>query len=142
MTRPPVDPAAGSAPHPAAGAPAHHRRRYKPLPPNDVYYRHVMRNGILGVCIGGLALLIGVVGYHLTAGFGWLDSLENASMILGGMGPVDPVVTTGGKWFASFYALFAGVVFISTVGVVLAPTVRRFLHRFHLGIEEDDPTQD
>lgn len=83
-------------------------------------------------------LMVGVVGYHLAVGLGWLDALVNASMILSGMGPVDAVHSTAGKWFESFYALFSGVVFISSVGVLLAPLGRRFLHRFHLDIEADE----
>ena len=83
------------------------------------------------------ALMIGVCGYHWTAELGWLDSLVNASMILSGMGPVNPVPGAAGKWFESFYALFSGVVFITSVGILLAPLARRFLHRFHLDIEAD-----
>ena len=61
-----------------------------------------------------------------------LDSLVNASMILGGMGPVDPITTTAGKLFESAYALFSGVAFLTSVGVFLAPALHRLLHRFHL----------
>jgi hypothetical protein len=95
------------------------------------------RHAVIGASMVLAALLVGVVGYHVTADLGWLDALVNASMILGGMGPVDPVSSTAGKWFESFYALFSGVVFISSVGVLLAPAARRFLHRFHLDIEAD-----
>jgi hypothetical protein len=81
-------------------------------------------------------LFIGILGYHLTENLGWLDSLLNASMILGGMGPVDTLKTSGGKLFASFYALFSGVVFLITMSVVLAPILHRFLHKFHLDENE------
>ena len=127
------------APAPGHGPPAPRRhRRYKPMLPQELFVRHLVRNAILGTSMVTGALLIGVVGYHVTAGLGWLDSLVNASMILGGMGPVSPIASDSGKWFESFYALFSGVVFISSVGVLLAPAVKRFLHRFHLDIEADD----
>ena len=84
-----------------------------------------------------VALMIGVVGYHVFGGLGWLDSLLNASMILTGMGPVDHLGSDAGKWFASAYALFSGIVFLSSVGVLMAPLVHRFLHRFHLELEDD-----
>ena len=87
----------------------------------------------------GACLALGVVGYHVFAKLSWLDSLLNASMILTGMGPVSPMTTTGAKLFASFYALFSGVAFITTIGVLLAP-VSRFLHRFHLELASDDET--
>ncbi|MDE3153228.1 MAG: hypothetical protein KGL93_13355 [Gemmatimonadota bacterium] len=122
----------------AAAARAHRRRLYKPLYPKPVYYRHLLRNGLIGASMVFAALMVGVLGYHFTAGLGWLDALVNASMILGGMGPVDPVRSDVGKWFESFYALFSGVVFISSVGVLLAPAARRFLHRMHLDIEAED----
>lgn len=106
--------------------------------PRPVFLQHIVRHAALGVGMVAGALLIGVCGYHWAAALGWLDSLVNASMILSGMGPVNPVANPAGKWFESFYALFSGVVFITSVGVLLAPVAKRFLHRFHLDIEADD----
>ncbi len=109
-----------------------YERHREPLAPLHVYYKRMARNvlfagGILLVC-----LLIGIAGYHYTADIEWLDALHNASMILSGMGPVVEIKTVSGKWFSSFYALFSGVVFITNIGVVLAPALHRMLHRFHL----------
>ena len=81
------------------------------------------------------SLGVGMVGYHVFGDLPWVDSLLNASMILTGMGPVDPMKTTAGKLFASAYALFSGVAFLTIVGVLLAPVVHRFLHHFHLEID-------
>ena len=83
-------------------------------------------------CIIALVLFIGVSGYHWLAGLDWVDSLLEASMILGGMGPVNPVKTTQAKLFASGYALFSGLVFIGIMGIVLTPIVHRILHKFHV----------
>ena len=83
----------------------------------------------------GTALGIGVIGYHSLGGLSWIDSLVNASMILGGMGPVDPIKTDAGKYFASFYALFSGLLFIGAASIVLAPFMHRVMHRLH--IEEE-----
>jgi hypothetical protein len=83
------------------------------------------------------SLGIGVLGYHFFEGLPWLDSLLNASMLLGGMGPIAPLNTTAGKLFASFYALFAGMVFLVAVGVMATPVFHRILHHFHLEIEDD-----
>lgn len=80
---------------------------------------------------------MGVLGYHLFENLPWIDSLVNAAMILGGMGPVNELHTNGGKLFASFYALYSGIVFLVSVGIILAPLYHRFLHRFHL--EEEEP---
>lgn len=80
------------------------------------------------------SLALGVLGYHALAGLSWLDALVNASMILTGMGPVNEMTTVGAKLFASFYALFSGVAFLTIVAVLLAPAVHRFLHRFHLDL--------
>ena len=84
-----------------------------------------------------IALGAGVVGYHVFAGLGWIDALLNASMILGGMGPVDQLKTDGAKIFASFYALFSGLVFIGVLGLLLAPFIHRVMHRLHMDYEED-----
>ena len=82
------------------------------------------------ILMGSLAM--GMIGYHLIAGLGWVDAFLNASMVLSGMGPVEPLKTDGAKLFAGTYAIYCGVVFIATVGLVLAPVVSHALHRFHL----------
>ena len=79
------------------------------------------------------ALGIGIAGYRWIAGLPWVDAVLNAAMILGGMGPVDRLETTGAKLFAAAYAIFSGLVFISVMGVVLAPVMHRIIHKFHLG---------
>lgn len=111
----------------------HHRQ---PLADRRHFARRVVRYIALSSAIILGSLAIGVIGYHYAEGLPWLDSLLNASMILGGMGPVDPVRTNAGKWFASFYALFSGMVLLVAAGVLVAPIFHRFLHRFHLEIDE------
>jgi hypothetical protein len=84
-----------------------------------------------------VSLLIGILGYHYLEGLSWIDSLVNASMLLGGMGPVNQLHTTAGKIFASFYALFSGMVLLVAVSILIAPIFHRFLHHFHLEIGDD-----
>jgi hypothetical protein len=91
-----------------------------------------------GLILASLAL--GSAGYHGFEGLPWLDATLNASMILTGMGPVNELHTTAGKAFGIFYSLFSGVVFLTSVAVMFAPVVRRFLHRFHLELDEDQTT--
>ena len=114
--------------------------RTRPLLPRKAFVLRALRSLALSLGIIGGSLGLGIVGYHFCAGLGWLDSLLNASMILTGMGPVNELHTVAGKLFASFYALFSGVVFITSVAVLLAPVIHRFLHKFHLESEssEDD----
>jgi hypothetical protein len=85
-----------------------------------------------------ISLGLGICGYHFCAGLSWLDALLNAAMILSGMGPVNELDTVTAKLFASFYALFSGVVFITSVAVLLAPVFHRFLHQFHLEFESSE----
>jgi hypothetical protein len=85
-----------------------------------------------------LALAIGITGYHSLGGFGWVDSLLEASMILGGMGPVNQLSGDGVKVFASLYALFSGLIFVGVVGIVFAPIAHRLLHKFHVDEAGED----
>ena len=81
--------------------------------------------------ITALSLAVGIAGYHYTEQMAWIDALLNASMILGGMGPVDTLHTVSGKLFASFYALYSGLFIIALMGILLSPVVHRLLHHFH-----------
>jgi hypothetical protein len=96
------------------------------------FARRMALSYLLAAGIVFFALAIGVLGYHFIARLSWIDALLNASMILTGMGPVDPMKNTPSKLFASAYALFSGVVFLSAMGIVLSPIFHRILHHFHL----------
>jgi hypothetical protein len=80
----------------------------------------------------GVSLLIGMLGYHFFEGLSTLDAFLNASMLLGGMGPVEQPQTDAGKLFAGLYALYCGLAVIVVTGIVFAPVVHRLFHKFHL----------
>lgn len=96
------------------------------------FLKRIFKCGLLAVIVILVALVIGILGYHHFAKLGWIDSLLNASMILGGMGPVNDMNTDAAKIFASIYALFSGLVLISAMGFVMAPLMHRVLHNFHM----------
>ena len=108
-----------------------YENRKQPLLSTAKFLKRVARHWLAGFGVLVFGLGGGILGYHYIAGLNWIDSLLNASMILGGMGPVDPLRTNGAKIFASFYALFSGLAFIGIVSVLLAPFVHRLLHRVH-----------
>jgi hypothetical protein len=93
---------------------------------------HLRTNVTVAAMILAASLGAGMIGYHLIAELGWVDAFLNAAMILAGMGPVAELKTDGAKLFAGAFAIYCGVVFIATVGLVLAPVVSHALHRFHL----------
>ncbi|HVE44884.1 MAG TPA: hypothetical protein VNC84_07120 [Gammaproteobacteria bacterium] len=93
---------------------------------------HLARSIMWGLVFIIIALYIGMLGYHLFEHMSWVDSFVNASMILSGMGPLSPLVTTAGKVFAGFYALFSGLAFLVVVGVMFAPIIHRFFRKIHL----------
>lgn len=106
-------------------------KRQMLLPRHEFARRVAGHFGAVAAAIA-VALGAGVGGYHYLGRLGWLDSLVNASMILGGMGPVDPIPTKSGKLFASFYALFSGLFFIGAATVLAGPFVHRLLHELHI----------
>ncbi len=107
-------------------------RKREKLLPWPRFARRMALSFLLTAGIVATALGIGIFGYHYIARLGWIDALLNASMILTGMGPVATLTDAPSKLFASAYALFSGVVFLSAVSIVLAPVFHRILHRFHL----------
>jgi hypothetical protein len=92
----------------------------------------MLRHGAAVVPLVILALAIGMAIYHFVEGLEWPDAFLNAAMLLGGMGPVNKLHPTAGKWLAGVYALFAGIVFLVLAGVMLAPVIHHVLHKFHL----------
>ncbi len=98
----------------------------------------MMRSLGIALAMIAVSLLAGVCGYHFLEDLPWLDAFLNASMILGGMGPVDPVKTPSGKLFAGCYALYSGLVVIATAGVLLLPVLHRLLHKFHAEAEKQN----
>jgi len=115
-----------------------YEHKNEPLAPPHVFRRRMIQSGgvVSGVIL--LSLLLGMAGYHWLGGIpSWVDCLLNASMILGGMGPVDTLKTDAAKVFASFYALYSGIVLLASVGILLSPALHRVLHRFHVETDED-----
>lgn len=109
-----------------------YEHRSEKLLPVRQFYGRLFAHAMFAFGLLGFSLGLGIVGYHITERLSWLDSLLNASMILGGMGPVNALQTPSGKVFASFYALYAGIVFLASVGIIVAPVVHRIAHRLHL----------
>lgn len=106
--------------------------RTDPLLPRSMFLLRAVGFLLLSAVLVATALGVGVLGYHYLGDLAWIDSLLNASMILGGMGPVDTMKSQAGKLFASFYALFSGLLFIGAMSLVLTPFVHRLLHKLHL----------
>jgi len=110
--------------------------KHQKIAPVHVFIKRLVVFIGIAILLIVFALVIGILGYHWIAGFGWIDALLNASMILGGMGPVDSLMNNGAKIFASMYALFSGLVFIAVMGIVFSPIVHRMLHKFHIDDED------
>ncbi|MCE5228674.1 hypothetical protein LLG95_03650 [bacterium] len=119
-----------------------YERRHQPLLPTRLFILRQAWHALLAVGIVAVSLGIGIIGYHELENMAWVDSLLNASMILGGMGPVGELHTNAGKIFASCYALFAGMIFLVVAGVLFAPIFHRFLHKFHLMEDEEQKPRE
>lgn len=96
-----------------------------------VYIRRILFYIFLATLLTGLTLSIGTAGYHWIAGLSWDDSLLEASMILGRMGPVLPINKTTAKIFFRLCS-FQRVGFYCSGGDCLAPVVHLMLHKFHV----------
>lgn len=104
----------------------------EPLIPTHHFYYRLGKHFLIAISLILFALSIGILGYHYVEGLPWIDSFAEAAMILSGMGPLSPIHSNSGKIFAGIYALFSGLVFISVIGIISAPIIHRFFHKFHL----------
>ena len=118
---------------------AGYEHRSQPLASRARFMQRLLSHGAAALAAILISLAIGTTGYHWIAQQSWIDSFLNASMILTGMGPVDRMESDGAKLFAALYALFSGLVFAAAASVVIAPFLRRVLHRFHAPDEATGP---
>jgi hypothetical protein len=118
-----------------------YERRHEALLPRRQFIIRQIRHATATLILISISLLIGILGYHFLAHLGWVDSFLNASMILGGMGPIEPLNNNPAKIFAGCYALFSGLVFLVSAGVLFAPILHRFFHYFHLPTEPESESQ-
>jgi len=107
-------------------------RRGQPVIPSHHFLLRLAHSGIISLALIAFSLAIGMIGYHKLEDLSWIDAFLNASMLLGGMGPVNTPVTYAGKLFAGLYALYCGLSVIIAAGVIFAPVVHRILHKFHM----------
>ncbi len=112
------------------------------LASRKVFRHRMLKFSMISFAIFSISLFIGILGYHLLAHLRWVDSFLNASMILGGMGPVDELMTKEAKIFAGMYSLFSGVAFLSSMALFLTPILHRFMHKFHLDLDEDTKSEE
>lgn len=102
------------------------------LLPRREFLHRLAKSLAVGATLIALSLCIGIMGYHWLGGLSWIDAFLDASMILSGMGPLSQLHTNPAKIFAGCYAIYCGIALISTSGIMLAPLIHRYLHKFHL----------
>jgi hypothetical protein len=108
-----------------------YERRGQPPVPVGHFARRLFSHGLIVIGLGGMSLFIGMIGYVAFERLSWLDAFLNAAMLLGGMGPIHFPVTSKGKLFAGFYALYSGLVVLAASGLVMAPVIHRVMHTVH-----------
>lgn len=113
-----------------------YEHKSRPLLSRSEFAKRMALHIAIAFVLIAFSLAMGMTGYHWLSELSWSDSLLNASMILAGMGPVNTLNDDPAKYFASFYALYSGIAFLSIVGVITAPVLHRFMHKFHLDEEE------
>jgi len=101
-------------------------------------YRELFKSGIMALIIIIISLTIGAVGFHFTVDLSWIDSFFNASMILGGMGLIAPINNDSGKIFASFFAIYSGAAFLSSIAIFISPIIHRAFHKYHIDSKTED----
>lgn len=110
--------------------------KHHPVLTRKQFAKRMAKSFAMASALISMSLVAGMTGYHYLEDLSWIDAFVNAAMILGGMGPVAPIESFGGKLFAGCYALYSGLIVIVCAGVILAPVAHRMIHRFHAESEE------
>jgi hypothetical protein len=116
----------------------HHHEK---LLSRSLFIRRLIKFALISLSLVVISLVIGMIGYKSFEGYSWVDSFLNASMLMGGMGPVNQLHTNSGKIFAGIYALYRGLIELIAIGIFAAPIFHRFLHHFHLESEHQQNEQ-
>ncbi len=95
------------------------------------FVRRLLTHLGIALLLTGVSLAVGMVAYNGLENLSWIDAFLNAAMVLSGMGVVDPPRSDAGKLFAGVYALYAGLMFLVTSALVVAPMLHRLIHRLH-----------
>ncbi len=117
----------------------HFERKHDALASAGTFSSRILRNGLWALALIVAAMAIGMAGYMGFENMSFVDAFANAAMILSGMGPLQPLATTGGKIFAGLYAIASGLLLFAIAGIILLPVYHRILHRFHVAIEDEEP---
>jgi hypothetical protein len=107
----------------------HHHEK---LLPKKAFIKRLTTYAAISLGLIAASLLIGILGYTTFENYSIVDAFLNASMLMGGMGPVGTLHTDAGKIFAGTYALYCGLIELVAIGIFAAPIFHRFLHYFHL----------
>ncbi len=116
-----------------------YEHRSEPLLSRRLFLRRILIHAALVLALVCLSIAFGILGFRLLDELAWVDAFLNAAMLLGGMGLVAELDTHAGKVFASLYALYAGIAFLTMAAVLIAPFAHRFLHGLHLDKGPDPP---
>jgi len=119
-----------------------YEKRAEPLLTMSRFLLRTLLHTLAAALLLCFSLLLGIWGFWQFGGLQPIDALLNAAMLLTGMGPVGLPANDAGKLFATFYALYAGLIFLATAGILFAPVLHRFLHHFHLEMAEEDAAAD
>lgn len=117
-------------------------RRHEKLLPMQAFLRRLVKYALISIGLVIGSLVIGMIGYHIVAGYSWVDSFLNAAMLMGGMGPAGTLTSDAGKVFAGIYALYCGLIELVAVAIFAAPLFHRFLHHFHLEREQNQEVHE
>jgi uncharacterized membrane protein len=115
-----------------------YEHRKQKLLSRPAFVKRLARQGQTALMLVLFSLAMGIAGFHFLSRQPWIDALLNSAMLLGGMGPVGDLGPSSGKLFATFYALYAGLVFLIVAGLLFMPVFHRVLHRFHLDASRED----
>jgi hypothetical protein len=115
-----------------------YERHYQRPIPRHHFVRRLILHFLGALALVIFSLFVGMIGYQYYEDLPWRDAFLNSAMLLGGMGPVNFPQTDGGKLFAGFYALYAGLVFLIAAGLIVAPALHRMMHLFHWEDKKND----
>ncbi|MGG4604283.1 two pore domain potassium channel family protein [Paenalcaligenes sp. Me131] len=109
-----------------------YEKKGSPLLTRKDFLKRMFLHTLAALLLIFLVFIFGVLGQVAVEDISLHDAFLNTALLLGGIGTHSMPQSIAGKLFIAVYGFITGLLFLASIGVILAPVAHRIMHKFHL----------